>query len=914
MEKHEKDSVEELNSNSKRLYSLEIQKNAENINFKFNERFGLNSDYFKKFIDLLPENADFSEWKAHFSTIYHDSHLDRNLFYRHCYLLFVCQRCFQILHENIKTRWNIDLNAEINNAKVITKKYFNFLHSIDSDNSVYIKSIQNALNDFFELIFSQNIEIIDIFNLFYQEIIIPNQRHKLGEFFTPIPLVNLMVTETYELGSLVLDPACGTGTFLVEIIRKIFKHYHESPNLKILESIKHLYGVEINPITINVTKLNLITYITHQYILIDRKYEKESDDRINPSILTSILETINRHLFNKDFLLNSSSEFKSMQGFDLIIGNPPWLVINGVNSLDYKLKLKTLAEKLEIGSNTQNISNMELSSLFFAKSVSELLNASGKIFFVTSAGIMTGSQNDRLRQFKGLKNIRIWKFDKDLFNIHNICVYAEKGEQEIEKKYKIPVETKKCKDDPIEYLDGTSEIYVPIYVNNDGKNNKFGSDLHIGRLIPEEKHFNLDQPSLYQELFRQGACLGPRNLLYCQINPYTEIQNTEKENIVSIQPDLSVQYKKYSKWDFIAYEKAEVELDYIYTSAKSTQLIPFLLLATKILYIPVPIFKQSDLSTKYYKAKNSGNPFEPYFGKNTYAEQHFKTLNKIYVEHMKSGAAIPTLIENMNHNNKLFNSNQQAKYKIVYNGIGSIVKSAIVQGNIVIDSSLYYYTPENEDEAYYLMGVLNSNIVTERVKKIGSTGSSGSLRNIHKNPLKLNIPKYENTKTQNKIVKLSKELENYALNTASKSIQSEIEEYIQKQGFCQKCGKVFLTRNVQTHITKCNKNKDYSVVKQILSILGNDTLQNLNTPKKIKKLIQKKEFMKSILNSPKNQKPTDPEYEGIVVDAIKDSRNFLFKRIMEAFLKPKTIQNLLLRDKKFTEKLRRLNKYVVEII
>ncbi|GAJ11998.1 unnamed protein product, partial [marine sediment metagenome] len=40
-----------------------------------------------------------------------------------------------------------------------------------------------------------------------------------------------------------------------------------------------------------------------------------------------------------------------------------------------------------------------------------------------------GAQNGGIRRFDQLKNVKIWKFDKDLFNIHNICFFGEKGTQ-----------------------------------------------------------------------------------------------------------------------------------------------------------------------------------------------------------------------------------------------------------------------------------------------------------------------------------------------------------------------------------------------------------------------------------------------------------------------------------------------------
>ena len=56
-----------------------------------------------------------------------------------------------------------------------------------------------------------------MFSGIYEEMVGPNTRRARGEFYTPPSLARLMVHETYQFGQVVLDPACGSGTFLVEL-------------------------------------------------------------------------------------------------------------------------------------------------------------------------------------------------------------------------------------------------------------------------------------------------------------------------------------------------------------------------------------------------------------------------------------------------------------------------------------------------------------------------------------------------------------------------------------------------------------------------------------------------------------------------------------------------------------------------
>ncbi|GAI81342.1 unnamed protein product, partial [marine sediment metagenome] len=104
----------------------------------------------------------------------------------------------------------------------------------------------------------QNVDFIidDLFRIIYQEMVSPETRHALGEFYTPPPLAEKMVEEVYEFGQYVLDPACGSGTFLVEILKAI-ESSHNS-NEKKIEAISRIYGFDINPIAVLVARSNLL--------------------------------------------------------------------------------------------------------------------------------------------------------------------------------------------------------------------------------------------------------------------------------------------------------------------------------------------------------------------------------------------------------------------------------------------------------------------------------------------------------------------------------------------------------------------------------------------------------------------------------------------------------------------------------
>jgi type I restriction-modification system DNA methylase subunit len=62
----------------------------------------------------------------------------------------------------------------------------------------------------------------DLLKQLYQNLVDPATRHELGEFYTPDWLAELTLREIdYHPGQSLLDPSCGSGTFLFLAIRRL---------------------------------------------------------------------------------------------------------------------------------------------------------------------------------------------------------------------------------------------------------------------------------------------------------------------------------------------------------------------------------------------------------------------------------------------------------------------------------------------------------------------------------------------------------------------------------------------------------------------------------------------------------------------------------------------------------------------
>ncbi len=81
-----------------------------------------------------------------------------------------------------------------------------------------------------------------------------------GEFYTPRPLVRVIVDVVHPvLGETILDPACGTGGFLVEAHKTIAKQCNTVQEWKMLRD-RTLFGIEPKPLPYLLVQMNLLLH------------------------------------------------------------------------------------------------------------------------------------------------------------------------------------------------------------------------------------------------------------------------------------------------------------------------------------------------------------------------------------------------------------------------------------------------------------------------------------------------------------------------------------------------------------------------------------------------------------------------------------------------------------------------------
>lgn len=109
--------------------------------------------------------------------------------------------------------------------------------------------------------------IKDLLKEFYSCLVDEQIRHDLGEYYTPDWLAQHLLNQAKYRGNikhLVLDPACGSGTFLVECISRLREQCKKNnmSQIKTLDTIlQNVKGLDLNPLAVISSRANYILSI-----------------------------------------------------------------------------------------------------------------------------------------------------------------------------------------------------------------------------------------------------------------------------------------------------------------------------------------------------------------------------------------------------------------------------------------------------------------------------------------------------------------------------------------------------------------------------------------------------------------------------------------------------------------------------
>ena len=248
-------------------------------------------------IDLLWEQAKskpdiklkYNLWKKSVDIVYGMEGADESLFIEHTYLTIISKAIAYIsFFDDRKVLSGEDLlNGksfdEANVFGVVEDDFFSWIVSFEKGNNL-IKQIASHIERFdFSTIEA------DILKGLYEGLIRQEQRHKLGEYYTPDWLAEKVCRETIKkpLDYRVIDPSCGSGTFLFHSIKLLIEKAKRSgiSSKEIIGLIcEKIAGIDIHPVAV------IFSRITYLLAMLEEIKKDRPDDVIVPVYLGDSLQ------------------------------------------------------------------------------------------------------------------------------------------------------------------------------------------------------------------------------------------------------------------------------------------------------------------------------------------------------------------------------------------------------------------------------------------------------------------------------------------------------------------------------------------------------------------------------------------------------------------------------------------------
>ena len=360
---------------------------------------------------------------------------------------------------------------------------------------------------------------------------------KSGEINTVEDLISEYNLSTSELEKLdeklknikIVDPACGSGAFLnkaADVLLEIHEHYHaaryansknkldqwfDSVNSRREILINNIYGVDLNPESVEITKLAL-------FLKVATKGMKLPNLDKNIKCGNSIIDDEN---VVGDKAFNWEEEFSEIienGGFDVIGGNPPWGAELSDNEEEY---IKTNYNYPEYNINTYVV--------FLEKSF-EILNKNGFLGFIIPSSWLYMFYYKKIRYFlanntelKVILQLKYFAFE-DVISESSILCYKKS-----------------------ENISENSVLTEVIYSSKE-------FNLHEYQSIPQtylkekyENGFLLNKNNLIDKLLNKMDTLDDYCIFSTGIKPYQKNKGNPKQTKEDVKNKIYTSNKKISE-------------------------------------------------------------------------------------------------------------------------------------------------------------------------------------------------------------------------------------------------------------------------------------------------------------------------------------------------------------------------------
>ena len=723
----------------------------------FLEDFGSSSPAFRSASSLwleaiaaIRKQSDYrviyENWRKYLRIAYGTSVGDEHLFVRHTYLATLAKLIAYVRITGAQTAPEEEQTQEIIQGTFFEKQQImNFLEEDFFSwvaRAPVVSCTQKIASRLANLLFTYQLRELseDVLKELYQGLVDPKDRHDLGEYYTPdwlaARMCNALLSKSGE--DAVLDPACGSGTFLYQAIQHKKKHL-PATRQSLEKILGNVVGIDIHPLAVIVSKMNVL-------LALGDLFQKRS----GPVSIQVYLANSIRHPTKQPFIGNggepAESQYKPTflsKQFDVVIGNPPWLSFRFVEKGEYQDYLKHLIVK-EFGlleGAGHLITHLELGTLFFARCATLYLKRSGKIGFVLPRSIFTADQHDRFRRSYGMCNTtltQVWDLEdvSPLFNVPAAVAFGD-------------VISDSLKTLPGKILSGQLKRKNASFEEAKRDLKTETTEFHVVQqgkrsfLSTARKKIS-SQRSFYQPHFKEGATIVPRNFWFVEFKVIPGLGMDISQPVVATDPRAEAEAKQPYKGTHF---EAAIEAEFLYATLLSTDLLPFGHFDFRPIVLPLIEDAQGYRLLSAEQARAKGYLKLP---------EWLDRAQALWAKKRKEKARKADLLSWLNYRNKLTDQNPKAEYVVLYSKSATFLCAAVLRAKalshkvdgqevvlqrFVADHVTYCFETTEQREANYLVALLNSPTIDALIKPMQARGLWGP-RDIHKKVWELPIPEF----------------------------------------------------------------------------------------------------------------------------------------------------------------------------
>jgi len=237
----------------------------------------------------------------------------------------------------------------------------------------------------------------DLFKQLYQSLFPRPLRRQLGEYYTPDWLAGHVLDRvgyTGQPGCRLLDPACGSGTFLMMALRRWARNDEcRMMNDELTASIHHssfslhhfpIVGFDLNPLAVMTARANFLIALAD---------------------LLPEHEPVEVPIYLYDSILGRGETGEADETFDFVVGNPPWIAWDNLPEED-RQATKPLWERYGLFSLSGNEARhgggkKDLSMLMLYAAADRYLKPAGRLgMVITQTLFQTKGAGDGFRRFR----------------------------------------------------------------------------------------------------------------------------------------------------------------------------------------------------------------------------------------------------------------------------------------------------------------------------------------------------------------------------------------------------------------------------------------------------------------------------------------------------------------------------------